>query len=207
MELGPGGSSGRFETGVLHRISIPFTWAEWFCLGSHFWKNHQISRKVHFFKNVHVQKIQKCHFSEKKPPEAQRRTQPVAFTNTVVYIILYMYIYTHTSRKSKTSLWWIYYFLKKSEKVTFCQKARFWWKFQVEIKNMMKPKMVRTVHRNILYSVDLKICDSKVSFRRNLKIDDFDKLEILGSTQNGSISSLATSSGAPDRPVGSVSSS
>ena len=36
MELGPGGSSGRFETGVLHRISIPFRWAEWFGLGSHF---------------------------------------------------------------------------------------------------------------------------------------------------------------------------
>ena len=36
MELGPGGSSGNFETGVLHRISIPFKWAEWFGLGSHF---------------------------------------------------------------------------------------------------------------------------------------------------------------------------
>ena len=36
MELGPGGSSGRFETGVLHRISIPFVWAEWFGLGIHF---------------------------------------------------------------------------------------------------------------------------------------------------------------------------
>ena len=36
MELGPGGSSRRFETGVLHRISIPFRWAEWFGLGSHF---------------------------------------------------------------------------------------------------------------------------------------------------------------------------
>ena len=36
MELGPGGSSGRFETGVLHRISIPFRCAEWFGLGSHF---------------------------------------------------------------------------------------------------------------------------------------------------------------------------
>ena len=36
MELGPGGNSGRFETGVLHRILIPFMWAEWFGLGSHF---------------------------------------------------------------------------------------------------------------------------------------------------------------------------
>ena len=36
MQLGPGGSSGRLETGVLHRISIPFRWAERFGLGSHF---------------------------------------------------------------------------------------------------------------------------------------------------------------------------
>ena len=36
MELDPGGNSGRFETGLLHRISIPFIWAEWFGLGSHF---------------------------------------------------------------------------------------------------------------------------------------------------------------------------
>ena len=37
MELGRGGSSGRFETGVLHRILIPFIW-EWIGLGSHFEK-------------------------------------------------------------------------------------------------------------------------------------------------------------------------
>ena len=36
MELGLGGSSGRLEIGVLHRISIPSRWAEWFVLGSHF---------------------------------------------------------------------------------------------------------------------------------------------------------------------------
>ena len=36
MELGPCESSERFETGVLHRIPIPFIWAEWFGLGSHF---------------------------------------------------------------------------------------------------------------------------------------------------------------------------
>ena len=30
MELIPGERSGRFETGVLHRISILFIWAEWF---------------------------------------------------------------------------------------------------------------------------------------------------------------------------------
>ena len=36
MELSPGGSSGRFETGSLHRILIPFISAEWFGSGSHF---------------------------------------------------------------------------------------------------------------------------------------------------------------------------
>ena len=50
MELGPGGSSWRFGTGVLHRIAIPFIWAEWFGLGSHFWKNHKISRILTFSK-------------------------------------------------------------------------------------------------------------------------------------------------------------
>ena len=30
-----------------------------------------------------------------------------------------------------------------------------------QIQKMMKPKMVRMVRRNILYDVDLEICDSK----------------------------------------------
>ena len=55
MELGPGGSSGRFETGVLQRISIPFIWTEWFGLGSHFRKIQNI-KNIHFFKHMHVQK-------------------------------------------------------------------------------------------------------------------------------------------------------
>ena len=66
-----------------------------FACGAIFEKNTQILGNVHFFKNVHVQKIQKCHFSEKKTPEAQRRTQPVAFKNTGVYIYIYIYIYIH----------------------------------------------------------------------------------------------------------------
>ena len=37
-------------------------------------------------------------------------------------------------------------------------------KNHVEIKKIVKPTMVRMVHRNILYSVDLKICDSKSEF-------------------------------------------
>ena len=38
-------------------------------------ENAQILGNVHFFTNGHVQKIQKCKFLEKKPPEAQRRTE------------------------------------------------------------------------------------------------------------------------------------
>ena len=36
MELDSDGTSRDICTGVLHRISIPFIWAEWFGLGSHF---------------------------------------------------------------------------------------------------------------------------------------------------------------------------
>ena len=48
MELGPGGSSERFETGVLQRILISFIWAEWSGLGSHFCKNINMSGKCTF---------------------------------------------------------------------------------------------------------------------------------------------------------------
>ena len=37
-------------------------------------------------------------------------------------------------------------------------------KYQVEIKKVMKPKMVPMVHRNILYRMDFKLSDSTVEF-------------------------------------------
>ena len=36
MDLDSDGTSRDIDTAVLHRISIPFIWAEWFGLGSHF---------------------------------------------------------------------------------------------------------------------------------------------------------------------------
>ena len=46
----------------------------------------------------------------------------------------------------------------------FLKKVDFDWFYQVEIKQILKPKMVPTVPRNILYSVDWGISDSKVKF-------------------------------------------
>ena len=42
-------------------------------------------------------------------------------------------------------------------------------KNQVKVKKVMKTKMVRMVHRNILYDVDLEMCDSKSELGRNSK--------------------------------------
>ena len=36
MDLDSDETTRGIDTAVLHRISIPFTWAEWFGLGSHF---------------------------------------------------------------------------------------------------------------------------------------------------------------------------
>ena len=47
--------------------------------------------------------------------------------------------------------------------------------FQCNAMCLLKTKMVRTVHRNILYSVDLKICDSKRGFGMKSKNGRFQK--------------------------------
>ena len=158
MELGPGGSSGRFETGVLHRISIPFRWAEWFGLGSHFWENTQISRKCTFSKICMSEKSRNVIFQKKK-----RRRPNVERSRKLLRILGYIYtgIYIYTSTKSKTCLLWIYTFLHKSQKSIFPQIRFFGNVFPYLGDVLLKTKMVRTVHRNILYSVDLKIRDSK----------------------------------------------
>ena len=103
---------------------------------------------MHFFKNVHVQKIQKYEFpvEEKQTPEEQRRTQPVAFKKQ-----------QHLSPMNLP-------FLQKSQKSIFPQIRFFGNVFPYPGDFLLKTKMVRTVHRNILYSVDLKICDSKRRF-------------------------------------------
>ena len=45
--------------------------------------------------------------------------------------------------------------------------------FQYQDDFLLKTKMVRKVHRNILYRVDLKIPDSKTWFGRKVEIDIF----------------------------------
>ena len=66
MNLDSDETSRDIRTAVLHRMSIPFIWAEWFGLGGAFLKKIQNINKMIFFKKGHVQKIQKCQFLEKK---------------------------------------------------------------------------------------------------------------------------------------------
>ena len=63
MDLDSDETSRDIDTAVLHRISIPFIWAERFGPGSHFWKSVQISRNPLFFQNMHV------HFSRNRFPK------------------------------------------------------------------------------------------------------------------------------------------
>ena len=83
------------------------------------------------------------------------------------------------------SILWIPNVWQKSPKVMFSQKAMFWWKnIKSKSKNMMKPKMVPMVHRNIVYSVDWGIRDSKIVFLRKSEHLHFQKwglkIESLG---------------------------
>ena len=66
MNLDSDETSRDIRTAVLHRISIPFIWAEWFGLGSHFWKSAQISGNALFSQNMHVQNKQKYNFPKRK---------------------------------------------------------------------------------------------------------------------------------------------
>ena len=63
MDLVSDETSLAIDTTVLHRISIPFIWAERFGLGTHFCKSDQISRNAIFFQNMHV------HFSRNRFPK------------------------------------------------------------------------------------------------------------------------------------------
>ena len=57
--------------------------------GAIFEKSPKI-KTMHFLKNGHVQKIQKCHFPEKKPPEAQCRKRSRKLLRILGYIYIYM---------------------------------------------------------------------------------------------------------------------
>ena len=95
---------------------------------------------------MHVQKIKKCHFSEKKPPEAQRGTQPVAFKKKQHLSPMNLHFFTEISKNH-------------FPQIRFCGNV-----FPYNGDFLLNTQMVRTVHRSILYSVDLKICDSKRGF-------------------------------------------
>ena len=55
-------------------------------------------------------------------------------------------------------------------------------KLQVKVKKILKPKMVRMVHMNIFYRIDLKICDSKSEFLTKTEFLGLQKIEnsVLG---------------------------
>ena len=61
MELGLGGSSGRFETEVLHRTLIPFIW------GSHLGPGEP------FLKKKHIHKFQICLFQQNACPRKKKQ--------------------------------------------------------------------------------------------------------------------------------------
>ena len=67
------------------------------------------------------------------------------------------------------ALYEITLFYRNLKKWLFLKKSDFDGKNQVNVKKMMKPKMVRMVHRNILYSVDLEICREKNELGRKSK--------------------------------------
>ena len=67
------------------------------------------------------------------------------------------------------------FFTEISKSDFFMKKSDFDGRNQIKVKKMMKPKMVRMVHRNILYSVDLEICREKSELGRKSKNGRFVK--------------------------------
>ena len=86
MNLDSDETSRDICTGVLHRISIPFIWAEWFGLGSHFWKNAKV---LLFWKYAYA------FFQEQSPKMVSAPNVPTRkeHVNTNIYIRIYIYIY------------------------------------------------------------------------------------------------------------------
>ena len=98
--------------------------------GEPFLKNHKKTRKFTFWENGHVQKIQKCHFSEKKPPEAQCRKRSRKLLRILEYIYIYIYL-------QKSNIW----LPMKSLFFTEISKSDFFSKSQILIeKNKSKSK-------------------------------------------------------------------
>ena len=125
-----------------------------------------------FFKTGHVWKIQTCQFLEKKPPEAQRQRQPGAFQKrpclkTYLHKINWFSWYLEKVILFKKMLWLMEIYRSKS---------KFYW----------KPKW--SVWSIWTYSTGwiFKLVTQKLSYRRKLKIEDFEKKwKISFGTQNG----------------------
>ena len=139
MNLDSDETSRDIHTAVLQGISIHFIWAEWFGLGSHFWKKNTKCQENHIFKNGHVKKSRNVDFWKKS------RRRPM--TPGVSYEFQLFY--------------------GNLKKWLFPQIRFFGNVFPYPDIFLLKTKMVRTVHRNILYSVDWGIRDSKRGFGRN----------------------------------------
>ena len=109
MNLDSDETSRDIRTGVLHRISIPFIWAEWFSLGSHFRKN----AKVFLFSKYACP----C-FWEQGPkmvsaPNAPTRKEHV---NTNIYICIYTFQDTHVHGSGNKVPKWILLQMLQSER-------------------------------------------------------------------------------------------
>ena len=74
-----------------------------------------------------------------------------------------MYIYT-PPEKAKLVSYEFTFFYRNLKNLFFCQNPFFGNGFPYLGDFLLKTKMVRTVHRNIVYKIDWKICDSKSGF-------------------------------------------
>ena len=104
------------------------------------WKTEHIWAKVQFLQIEHVQQIQKCNFSGIKSP---------CGSATVRRKLLETYPNQINSFKRDLRKW---HFPKSWFLIVFTSQNLFF---------LLKTKMVRMVHMNIFYKMDLQICDSK----------------------------------------------
>ena len=107
---------------------------------THLVKIDTLSTKLTLFRKGSVPKIQKCWFSRNKSPCGVLPNKGELF---------------------RTYPWWINSFLLWSQKVTFPNFRFFGNVLRYQVTFLPKTKMVRVVHMNIFYRMDLEIYDSK----------------------------------------------
>ena len=93
MNLDSDETSWDIRTGVLHRISIPFIWAEWFSLGSHFGKN----KKVRIFQNMHVHLSGNTRSQNGFCPKCSNQKGARKHNHVHMHIHMHMHNYTYTN--------------------------------------------------------------------------------------------------------------